>query len=182
MKIYVISDSPEYAVSATNAVNKAGHTAIMSETRSDDTKVLLNDLRTNATSGFDMALLLIQNAKDVALSANKFQGINAIACKDPEDAEEAVSGTRANVILVDSMKVSRKSLTDIIDAMLSGGKPASKQQAPLPKQSQQAPQKEALPRQPLKMPKISFGAGKAFEEVKKKGIKKSLKDTFGIED
>ncbi|MCW6160465.1 MAG: RpiB/LacA/LacB family sugar-phosphate isomerase [Candidatus Micrarchaeales archaeon] len=182
MKIYVISDSPEYAVTATNAINKAGHTAIMSETRSDDTRVLLNDLKANATSGFDMVLFLSQNAKDVALSANKLQGINAIACKDPEDAEEAVSDTRANVILVDSMKVSRKALTDILDAMLSGGNPAPKQPAPLPRQSQQAQQKEWQPRQPMKMPKISLGAGKVIGDVKKKGLKRSLKDTFGIED
>ena len=190
MKIYVISDSPEYAVSATNAINRAGHVAIMSETRSDDMRDLLNDLKTNATSGFDMVLFLSPSAKDVAISANKMAGINAIACKDPDDAEEAVSETRANVILVDSMKVSRKTLSDIIDAMLGSAKRETKASAPLPRQQpvqrqvqQQAPQpREYRERAPMRMPKIDLSADKLLGGIKKKGLKKSLKDTFGIED
>lgn len=194
MKVYVISDSPEYAIAATNSINRAGHVAIMSETSSEDIRDLLSDLKVNSASGFDMILMATRSAKDVAISANKITGINAIACKDPDDAQEAMEDTRANVILVDSMKVPRKTLSDIIEAMLSGAEKESKTTAPMPRQASPAPAQKAPPISApgrmqqqaghhwrkeqirLKMPKLNL------DGVKKKGVRKSLKDAFGIDE
>ena len=119
MKIYVISDKPEDSVVASNYINKNGHTAILSEIVTEDSRELLADLKSNTGGSFDVIIMICENAKDIAISANKIGGAMAVVCKDQDDALEAMSSTRANVIIIDSSRMTKSSLTSILGGILA---------------------------------------------------------------
>ena len=199
MKAYIISDAPDYAMAVANQMNASGSIAIMSETRSEDTRDLMADLRASTGGRFDIIIVLCHSAKDAAISANKIGGVMAVACKDQEDAMEALSSTRANVILIDSSRVSRKTLSEIVDGILSAHEseqavtPAKEREqvrtparaiVPAPKPQGQPLlsglkniKKPQLPSKPTEIP----GSG-TLKAIKKKGLAKSLKDAFGLDD
>ena len=210
MKFYIISDSPEYSIVAANHINKSGNTAIMSENTSEDTRDILTELRDKAGSSFDMILVLCKGAKDVAISANKIGGVMAVACKDEDDAIEAAVDTRANVVVVDSYKSSRKALSDILDGLLSDEEELQKPSRAAARERDRDVRDEkeyAREREPVRdrepardpapsrmhMPSISLkgiakkpqvkslpGSG-MVRDIKKKGMMKSLKETFGLD-
>jgi ribose 5-phosphate isomerase RpiB len=127
----VISDNQDYAVAALNYINSNGHTAIISETISEDAKSQLNDLRANIGSGFDIIIMLCANAKDLAISANKIGNSMAVVCKDQDDALEAIGETRANVIIIDTSKLDRRTLSSILSGLLSEVKAEAKKETPV---------------------------------------------------
>lgn len=209
MKVYVISDNSEFAISAANQINGSGSIAIVSETNSEDIRDVLGDIKANTSSSFDMMLVLCHGAKDVAISANKIGGAMAVACKDQEDAIEAISSTRANVILVDSTRTTRKTLAEIVDGLLSAEQSAPETQAKTQQEreivkEQSRPVIAAAPKQGpsvfsglkkiTSIAKSQQGQGQqkgkplelpgrnAIKSMKKKGIANSLKDAFGLED
>jgi ribose 5-phosphate isomerase RpiB len=204
MKIYIISDSSEYAVAASNYINRNGHVAILSESITDDSKTMISDLRNNGAS-YDVTVMICPNAKDVAISANKVGGMAAVACKDYDDSSEAISETRANVIVINSAKLDRKLLDSILSGLLvDQKKPSStkeREMAPAPK-AVQAPSrgggffsgiKDAANKvsNPVEKP-ISKPAKQQsrpqpegdglVKSVKSKGLSKALKEALGIED
>ena len=60
----------------------------------------------------------------------------AAVCKDRDDAVEAISQARANVILIDSTKVDRRILTSIVGGLLEG----QEEEVKAPPRSRSAPQ------------------------------------------
>lgn len=224
MKVYVISDSAESSVMASNQINRSGHVALLSENVAEDSKNQLADLRANINSGFDVILMICGNAKDLAISANKIGGVMAVACKDHEDIVDAISETRANVIIIDSAKVGKSSMSSLVSAIVSGQKMEQKSDskrvasseretthAPktvsvhIPKtisaSQDSAPEKTGSFLSSLKnaasnaSSSISKQASRVKDaaspsddgeglvaSIKKKGLAKSIKDTFGIED
>ncbi len=154
MKFYVISDSTEYGLAAANQINSAGHVALMSESISNDSRILLGDLRSNISSGYDIIMIICDNAKDLSISANKIGGVMAVVCKDRDDAVDAVSSTRANVVLIDSAKLDRRTLPSIINGLLAEQKAESKSE-----QKRQAP--VARQKAPEYVPPAPSGPGMA---------------------
>lgn len=170
MKVYVISDNPDYGIAAVNMVNKTGNTAIMSEMKSDDVRDLLAELRESVNSRFDMILMICHGAKDVAISANKMSNVMAVACKDVDDSMEAVTSTRANVILVDSIRLTRSNLASIIDGMLSKEEGAPARQTSRQPQRQQQQVREPVSR-PMQLPER--------EKPQGPGLFAGIKGAFG---
>lgn len=119
MKVYIITDNIDNGIVASNIVNKTGNTGIISESRSEDPRALLSDLKDNIGSMGELAVLICANPKAVSISANKMSGIRAATCKDAEDAAEATTDAKANVILIDSSKATKTLLSEIIKAWLA---------------------------------------------------------------
>jgi ribose 5-phosphate isomerase RpiB len=224
MKIYIISDDFKNSISASNIIGSTGNGSVISETKSEDVRELLGDLKANIDSGFDLMLLMCHGAKDVAISANKLAGVRAVVCKDQEDAIEAVGYTRANVILIDTGRVPRNGLESIIEGLLTQQEEPAPASAPSPvpsrrRQAEEAPVHEAHPQpvyepkgpgmfstlkdklgsvtqrnqqqKPIQQSKAKPAAAKGsvkddardfVKSTKQKGLVKTLKETFGVED
>ncbi len=211
MRIYIISDDFRNSVAASNIIGATGHGSIISETKSEDVRDLLSDLKNNIDSGFDLILLMCHSAKDVAISANKLSGVRAVVCKDQEDAMESMSSTRANVVIVDTSKAGRRELESIVQGLVSEEEPSAAQ-APVKarqtqprQQQQQAPQQMPVAKGPglfsgvkgklaSAEQKMSRGARAAekstvasdlkdtVDSVRKKGVLKALKESFGLDE
>lgn len=197
MKVYIISDNADNGVIASNVVNKSGNLGIMSELRSGDPKAMLNDLKDNLGAETELALIICVNPKAVAISANKLSGVRAVACKDAEDAEDAINDAKANVILVDSSKVNKNTLSDIIVTWLqvSSGTineiraSAAKTKAASGgggsgimggiKNAVQRPQQSG---KSAPGPDDNLDTGEIIKSVKTKGALKTLKETLGLQD
>ncbi len=119
MRFYIISDRMEFGVSLANMLNGSGHSAILSESQYDNTKGLVGALKEQLPDD-TIVILICQNAKEVGISANRLSGMRAVTCKDEEDAREAMRDTDANVLLLETSKVSKKMLSDVTDGILSG--------------------------------------------------------------
>ncbi len=211
MKIYVISDKTNDAIAAANYINGSGHVAMVSESSGEsDQKALLNDLRANVGDDFDMVLMIVGNAKSMAISANKVSGAMAVACKDSEDSTEAATDTRANVIIIDS-KVTKSEMTSIIGGMFAKkGKNAARAREEEPEPEREKERETArAPRSvesgegffsslknaassttrgikksaaKVKSAASMKGDSGMLSSVKSKGLLKSLKDSLGIVD
>ena len=212
MKIYVISDSTEYGVAAVNQINSSGNLGMLSEGISGDSRTLLGDLRANLGSGYDLIMLICDNAKDLAISANKIGGAMAVVCKDQDDATDAVSETRANVVLIPTNRLDRRTLSSIVSGLLieekgERRKAASAKEREVAQEPRGPPATEKVgsflsgikemagnatgglnrlqPSKPKAMkpaPKPQPSGDGIVKSVKSKGLMKSIKDTFGIED
>jgi ribose 5-phosphate isomerase RpiB len=119
VKIYIIGSDVSMAVFVANIVNQSGNSGIISEMRSDDPKEQLDDLKSNM-DGAESAIVLCGNPKLFALAATKLPRIRAVACKDEEDAAEAVGDANANVIVIDDSKNTRPQIASIINGWLGG--------------------------------------------------------------
>ncbi|MFI5412452.1 MAG: RpiB/LacA/LacB family sugar-phosphate isomerase [Candidatus Micrarchaeales archaeon] len=210
MKVYIISDNAGLGVAASNQINRSGHVAILSETITDDVKTLISDLRSNVES-FDMTIMLCANAKDIAISANKVGGAAAVACKDQEDAIDAVSETRANVVVLDSARLSKTALSNIIVGLLSEQKKSGSSTKEKERERETAPAQRVVdspseggigggifsglknaankatsamekPAGRAKNIRPSPRGDSMIKSVKSKGLMKSLKDSLGIID
>ncbi|MCL5430136.1 MAG: RpiB/LacA/LacB family sugar-phosphate isomerase [Candidatus Marsarchaeota archaeon] len=210
MKIYIISDDAKYRVTAANTINMSGNMGIMSVSSTDDVRDLLSEAKENIDS-YDLILLICHGARDVSISANKLAGIRAVSCKDEDDATGAASETRANLILVDSIKLTQKQLGDILNGLINGINTGSIGPARV---AQQAPQRQAQNMPEAQQKKASFSQIKAklpkvntnpkpkpeieepvqdaneqnqnqnsmINSIKKKGFMKSLKEALGVDE
>ncbi len=206
MRVYIISDNIDYGIAASNMLSGGGSSVIISELRSNDVKDLLTDLKGSAGS-YDMTVMICTNARDNAISANKLPGVRAVVCKDYEDASEAVANTRANVVVVDSTKLTKKALSDIASGLLEQQAPAPAatpararakaptQPAPMPPQQMQGHgsllssikqdiSKGVSSIRKPSVPQASQGqAGSGLlSDIKKKGAKKAIQDALGLGD
>ena len=212
MKIYVISDSAEYGVAAVNQINSSGNLGMLSEGVTGDTRMLLGDLRANLGSGYNLIVLICENAKDLAISANKVGGAMAVVCKDQEDATDTVSETRANVVLIPTNRLDRRALSSIISGLLieekvehrkaASAKEREVIQEPRAAQAQakigsflsgikemagnataglNKPQ-QSKPKFVKPAPRMQPSGDGIVKSIKLKGLVKSIKETFGIED
>ncbi len=210
MKVYVISDSLELGIAASNMVNQQGDAGILSELKDADLKDLLDDVKQNVNSAYDIVLVLWSGASAAAISANKLAGVRAVVVKDREDATDAVSEAHANAVFVNSSKLDKRTLSSIVNGMLSAA-PDEEAQAGA-KSPKQAPQrKEAVepskpsmldalkeraasitsrpgdmaadrPRQKQRTQASDEEGEGLLETIKSKGLKKAIKETFGLED
>ena len=203
MKMYVLGDRPEYVIAAVNAINAAGHSGIASEAAANDTGSIVGEISSAANSKFDMVIVICEDAKDMAISANKRGGVKAVVCKDNEDAADAVSNTAANVVLIDSGKADRRVVVGIVGTMLNAAEEPAPEKAQAPQQRREpAEQKKPIQMPQIKMPGEGFHLGNPFKSkaapaprrqlaplgdsitgsIKSKGLRAALKDVFGIED
>jgi ribose 5-phosphate isomerase RpiB len=139
MKVYIISNDPNDAIVVANAINKSGNSGIISDMRTDDPKEQLNDLKMNI-DGADSAVVLCSNPKLFTIAANKMPRLRAAACRDYDDAAEAVKLADANVIVIDSTKSTKVQLAGIMDGWLGGSSYRPRQMAkPQQERQQQQP-------------------------------------------
>jgi ribose 5-phosphate isomerase RpiB len=153
MRICVITENPSIGAAASNYLSRSGHTVIIGENEGSDARSLLSEVKSNLRSS-DMIIVLSASAKSIAISANKLDGVNAVACKDHEDAIDAISSTEANVIVVDS-NTDRRMLTSILDGLTSGAKPEKR--AERPERAAEAPRARERERAQVQAPKAGPG-------------------------
>ncbi len=143
MRICIISENPPAGAAASNYLSRNGHTVIIGENEDGEAKSLLSEVKSNLRSS-DLIVVLSSNAKAFAISANKMDGVSAVACRDQEDALDAISSADANVAVIDAA-TDRKTLTSILDGLTSEAKPEKKAEkaveAPRVKERVQAPAK-----------------------------------------
>ncbi len=209
MHICVIGENQPACAAASNHLSRNGHTVTLGENEDVETKSLLSEIKGNLRSS-DMIVVLSSNAKAFAISANKMDGVNAVACRDHEDALDAVSSADANVAVI-NYNADRRMLISILDGLTSGARPErrSEKTADAPKFRERA-QAPAQRQGPSILSGIKDAASNAASGVKdaaggiksgitkpgntmrntnetigsirSKGLMKHIKETFGIED
>ncbi len=128
----------------------------------------------------------------LTIEANKIDGVNAFACKDPNEINDAIEAG-ANTIILDMYS---ESLENMAAAFKGGASSVSDQPQQRPPQRIKAARAQAQKQNPspgiLKRASESIsslnnkdtpradGKGEALWDGKK-GIKKNLKDLFGLE-
>ena len=183
LKFYISSSNPGAAIKLANAISRVGDNPIISEADSSAPESVISEISSNVDDN-TIAIVICQNPIKLALMANKSGYFNAVACSNPEDFGTALE-EGANLIAVqDESGV----ISDIASRF---GSSAPQQQQKQPVQKRQ--QKPAAQRPAQKQrPKFSFGLSKIQPKQespeegrpiweKNKGIKKNLKDLFGIE-
>jgi ribose 5-phosphate isomerase RpiB len=197
MRICIISENSPVGAAASNYLSRSGHTVLLGENEDGEAKSLLLEVKSNLRSN-DLIVVLSSNIKAFAISANKLDGVSAVACRDQEDAIDAVSSADANVAVIDST-TDRKTLISILDGLTIEVKSTKAE-----KVTYTIKAKERAYSPPTKVgPGIFAGikdvagnvklgsakplgaikdANEAISSVKKKGLMNHLKDTFGIED
>lgn len=200
MKVYIITDNIDNGIVASNIVNRGKNTGIISETRSDDPKALLADLRDNIGSTAEMAIIICENPGGLAISANKISGVRAATCKDAEDAMDARKNAKANVIIISTQKASKTNLGEVIRTWLTSASEAEDDEIIEEVQKTKAPSnflggiKDAANRatkavekpmkeKPAARQRDSEPEGNGIlASIKKKGFSKALKEELGLED
>lgn len=182
MKFYISSSDPGAAIKLANAISRVGDNPIISESHSTATESVISEISGNM-DGQTVAIVICQSPIRLALMANKSGYFNAIACSTAEDFSTAIE-EGANLIAVQDE-------SSVISGIASRlGSSTAKQPQGLPAQKRQ--------QKPLQKPfhkqKPAFGFGLSRSQPKPetqdddkliwekgKGIKKNLKDMFGIE-
>ncbi len=183
MKFYISSSDSGAAIKLANAISRVGDNPIISEADSSAPESVISDISSNADDQ-TVAIVICQNPIKLALMANKSGYFNAGACSTSEDFGTALE-EGANLIAVqDESGV----ISEIASRFGSSG--AQQPQRPAVQKKQQKP----MAQKPVQRQKPAFGFGLQKSQPrpeaqddgkllweKNKGIKKNLKDIFGIE-
>lgn len=122
MRAYIMSESPEGAISVSNAVSSSGSTPIISNRRAKGYMEMLDEIASQAGS-YDLFFMVTSDPVNASIDANKRPGIRAYFC----DNQKYVSMSRdagANVIIFDLRTVGRPEYTDIISSIVSTSIPS----------------------------------------------------------
>lgn len=186
MKFYISASNQVVAIKLANAISKSGSQPIISEMESDIPESIISDITDNAESG-SLSIVVCSNPIKLVLAANKTGYFDAVACGKAEDFSLAMN-EGANLIAIQDDN-------DLINevASIMGSSTGSNFKQPTIQQSNKS-SRAAVKFQKPEKPKFSFAKKEQpkqkvplQEEDKKpawdgnKGIKKNLKDIFGIE-
>ncbi len=183
MKFYISSSDPSAAIKLSNAISRMGDNPIISEADSSAPESVISDISSNIDDN-TIAIVVCPNPIKLALMANKSGYFNAVACSTSNDFGTALE-EGANLIAVQDE-------SDVISDIAStlGSSPVQQPQRPAIQKKQQRPAAQ----KPVQKQKPAFGFGLSKSQPKpqaqddarpvwekNKGIKKNLKDLFGIE-
>ena len=183
MKFYISSFDSGAAIKLANAISRVGGNPIISEADPSAPESVISDISSNADEE-TVAIAICQNPIKLALMANKSGYFNAVACSTSDDFSTALE-EGANLIAVQDE-------SGVISEIASRFGSQAAQQPPRAAM-QKRQQKPMRPKQDkVQKPSFSFGFPKSQlkPEVKEdgkpiweksKGIKKNLRDIFGIE-
>ncbi|MCL4387538.1 hypothetical protein M1567_00070 [Candidatus Marsarchaeota archaeon] len=183
MKFYISSSDSGAAIKLANAISRVGSNPIISEAESSAPESVISDISSNADEG-TVAIVICQNPIKLALLANKSGYFNAVACSTSDDFNTALE-EGANLIAVQDESA-------VISEIASRFASPTAQQPP--RAAMQKRQQKPMSPKPDKAQKSSFGLGLPKSQPKpevnedgkplwekSKGIKKNLRDIFGIE-
>jgi hypothetical protein len=192
MRVYVIAVEADLGIKASNLINASGSNCIISQLQTDDYRRQLADLGANL-QGFDMAVVTAAQPALFVIEANRQNNLRAAACRSASDVREALAAG-ANVI------VFNPSILDRYAQELLGGLTGVPQQRGLmPAQAGSYAKKLIGQRQraPEPMPKIEGQQPERADASRfrrqaqqpsgeplwdrKKGIKKNIKNIFGVD-
>ncbi|MEM0154772.1 MAG: hypothetical protein QW814_02980 [Methanothrix sp.] len=182
MKFYISSSDSAAAIKLANAISKVGDNPIISESESTAPESVISDISNNVDDQ-TIAIAICQNPIKLALMANKSGYFNAVACSTSEDFRTALE-EGANMITVQD----ESGIISDIASRFSGALGQQIQKPSIQKRQQKPMQR------PAQKQKLAFGFGFPKSQPKpeapnddkplwekNKGIKKNLKDIFGIE-
>ncbi|MEM0201651.1 MAG: hypothetical protein QXR73_00540 [Candidatus Micrarchaeaceae archaeon] len=182
LKFYISSSDSIAAIKLANAISKVGDNPIISESGSTAPESVISDISNNIDDQ-TVAIVICQNPIKLALMANKSGYFDAVACSTSEDFRTALE-EGANLITVQDK-------SGIISEIASRFSAAQGQQAQRPSMQKrqqkpmQKPDQKQKPAFSFRFPKIQPKPDAPNDTKpiweKNKGIKKNLKDIFGIE-
>ena len=182
LKFYISSSDPGAAIKLSNAISKMGNNPIISEADSSAPESVISEI-SSSIDDQTVAIAICPNPIKLALMANKSGYFNAVACSTAGDFETALE-EGANLIAVqDEQDV----ISDITSSLSS-----TQQQPQRPAVQKKQPKQFAQKSVQKQKPAFGFGLSKSQPKQKaqdegnpiwekNKGIKKNLKDLFGIE-
>ena len=178
MKFYISSQNQAAAIKLANAISRTGGQSVISESESDEPDYIISDISNN-TDDSTFTIVICGNPIKVVLAANKTGYFNAVACSTANDLGIAMQGGANLVALQDEQEL----ISEVAVALGGPSTPVQGARKPIPKQQK--------PAQKTQQPKFDFPFQKrkpqqALEDSKPlwekdKGIKKNLKNLFGIE-
>lgn len=178
MKFYISSSNQGAAIKLANAISRTGGQPVISESYSEEPSSVISDISNNADEG-TLSVVICSNPIKMALAANKTGYFNAVSCNTAEDFTTALQEGANLVVLQDEPSLISEiagSLGSSTASMQNSKKPLQRQQKPIQKASQT---KFELPFQKKSAPQPKDDSKPLWD--KDKGIKKNLKNIFGIE-
>lgn len=182
MKFYITSSDQGIAIKIANSISRAGSTPTIAEVDSDDFEYIINDINNNIDSN-SVALAVCQNPIKLALMANKQGNFNAVACNSYADFSTALEEGANFIAISDDPQV----ISEITSSFGSSNVQSSAQ----PVRQQKQPQRPLLQKRhfgfgsqkakPIQKPKQQEEEPKEKLWSSDKGLKKNLKNIFGLE-
>lgn len=193
MRVYVIAANAALGIKASNLINASGSNCIISQLYTNDYRQQLADLGSNIGS-YDIAVVTTPQPVLFVIEANKRSGVRAAACRTSQDVREALEAG-ANTIAFNSSLLDRyapellgviagspkqKSLVATAERTGSYAKRFFKQKDNLPYEPEPEQKQSAPPRESKD---IRHQAEPDSDPIwdRKKGIKKNLKNLFGVD-
>lgn len=194
MKVYVIGDDHRHVVQVSNAINSAGHSAIISEADPSGSGEILDDMLDNRSYDFDLTVVVTKEPVELNILLNRNSKFSSAVCMSAKEAAIARKA-RANVLVLDSNGIDAASVGGMVKVMLGASSQAGTQ-TPEPKPARSSPSVSQL------LSAVSSRAGRhhkkehereeekeeeAEEEPKDegkpkgKGLMNEIKYTFGID-
>ncbi|MCL4389452.1 RpiB/LacA/LacB family sugar-phosphate isomerase [Candidatus Marsarchaeota archaeon] len=171
VKIYLAAEHKDLGIKLANAINRSNSTCIISDIDSEGYSALLRDIK-GSLQGFDLSILISDSPHEASMEANRLGGIRATVCKDLEDVEAAMAAN-ANLIVLDSAKLSRIDVRGMIKSFQDHVEP--EQQKPQRKDAISYTPEKSIQVQPK--PQIQQ---RPQQKMQPGGIGGSFKSIFGV--
>ena len=183
MEAYIIAEDLHTGVHLANFLNRNGNKAIISEESESDYRAQLKDLVSHSGDS-DLNIIITSKPAVLTIEANKLDGIRAVLCKTADDLD-SIDEAGVNTLLLDS-SFDGDELCDLFEkynhAPSVEKRPQQQKPAPQPlKQTYANAQTRQKPQKKFANPESNENGQKEPFWNPQKGVKKNLKDIFGIE-
>ena len=187
IEAYIIAEDLHTGVHLANFLNKNGNKAIISEENESDYRAQLKDLVSNNQDS-DLNIIITSKPAVLTIEANKLDGIRAVLCKTADDLD-AIDEAGVNTVLLDSSFDDEKlcSMFEKYNYAPSAERRPQPQKPVL--QSLKQTYANAQTRQKAQKKSANPASNENGQKDgqkepfwnPQKGVKKNLKDIFGIE-
>ncbi len=183
MKAYIISEDPHSGVHLANFLNTNGNKAIISEENGSDYRMQLQDLTLHKEDS-DLNIIITSKPAVLTIESNKLDGIRAMLCKTADDLD-SIDEAGVNTVLLDS-SFSDEEICGLFKkygsaSVTERGFRQQKSAFQLTKQIDDSAQRHQKPQKKFAKPVNDDDEQKEPFWNPKKGVKKNLKDIFGLE-
>lgn len=177
-----MSQNQSLSIKLANMVSSAGNTPVIAENEFRSVESMIAELQSRKWD-FDVAVIATSNPIKAAIAANRIDGVSAVACSSNSEIGTAIN-EGANVIIIGDGSFNPKAA---YAGTAAGRQPeAVRDRLQRTKQERQQPKGAmfALPwknvrRQAQKVQDFPESGERMWD--KKKGLKKNIKDIFGVE-
>ena len=183
MKAYIIAEDLHVGVHLANFLNRNGNKAIISEENESDYRAQLKDLVFHGGES-DLNIIITSKPAVLTIETNKLDGIRAVLCKTADDLD-SIDEAGVNTVLLDS-SFDEDEICNLFEKYNHMPNMERRPQLQKPifqslKQTDDNAQKRQKSQKKVSKSVSNENGQKEPLWNPQKGVKKNLKDIFGIE-